>query len=133
MRTLSLLLFLTAMPLSQALACSPPPPVAEQEARAESVQIGYVVGEVWPDYEARLLAGDKSYPRPERRLVRVVFTEALKGALSPPREVRVPCSAPFPVIRDRVIVSHHPEGDFLVGADFPGYEQALRAALLRGR
>ena len=133
MKALLILLFLTAMPLHRALACSPPPAVAERDVQAESVQIGYVVGEIWPDYEARLLAGDKSYPRQERRLVRVVFTEALKGGLSLPREIPTPCSAPFPAIRERVIVSHHPEGDYLVAADFPGYEQALRAALTAGR
>ena len=128
------LAFLTlALPIGHAYACSPPPPRADRDARAESVQVGFVVGERWPDYETSLLAGGKPPSRRERRFVRVVFTEALKGKLSLPREVSVPCSAPFPEIRERVFVVHHPEGDYLIPADFPDYEKALRAAIADGR
>lgn len=133
MKELAIFLLFSALPIGQAHACSPPPPRPERDARAESVQVGYVVGERWPDYEASLIAGGKPSLQWDRRLVRVVFTEALKGKLSLPREVSAPCSAPFPEIRERVFVVHHKDGDYLIPADFPDYERELRAAIASGR
>jgi hypothetical protein len=123
-------LFLVA---TDAYACSPPIPIPEQHARAESVQLGYVVGERWPDEERRLLAGDTKWHMSNHRLVRVVFVEALKGKLSLPREVLVPCAMPVPELHQRAFVVSSQGLDFLVPADYPDYEQSLRAALKAGR
>ena len=133
MKILLALLCLLMSPLGVAFASSPRPPDAEGDARAESVQIGYVVGEHWPDYEAKLLLGSQTSAWHQRRMDRVVFTEVLKGERSLPRDVRAPCAAPFPRVRDKVIVVASPEGDFLVPADFPDYEKALRAAIAAER
>ena len=106
------------------VACSSAPPAPSYVAlHADSIQIGHIVSERWPDRE--------SEPRtnPERRFVRVEFTKALRGSLSPPREVSVGCGAPFPAINAQVIVMHGPWGDSLA-PDF--YEAWLRKELNGG-
>ena len=118
----------------QAIACSPPPYVPEYHASGSSIQVGYIVAERLPDFETYVIfKSDPSKPKPPRsmprRFVRVAFTEALKGKLSEPREVSVPCGASFPEIRKRVFVVRINGNDYLVPADFPGYENELRSIL----
>ncbi len=118
----------------QAIACDPPPSVPEYHATGSSIQVGYIVAERRPDFETYVIFKSNSKkPKPPqgmpRRFVRVAFTEALKGKLSVPREVPVPCGASFPEIQERVFVARINGNDYLVAADLPGYEKELRSIL----
>ena len=135
MKQKAILLFLLCLSFGKANACSPSPIIPEWHARGSSIQVGYIVGERWPDYEEHLISSRGSDPlaKPRRtenrRIVRVAFTEALKGKLSVSREVLVSCSAPFPSMHARVFVTRIDGQDYLVAADFPGYEKELRKLL----
>ncbi len=127
-------LFILCLSSGPAGACSPPPFVADYHATGSSIQVGYIVAERLPDFETYVLSkSDPSKPKPARgmprRFVRVAFTEALKGKLSAPREVLVACGASTPAIRKRVFVVRINGNDYLVPADFPGYENELRVIL----
>ena len=128
MKALLILLALFALPANAAFACSPPMPFPERDARdAESIQIGKIVGERW------IRPASGTTPRGRTWLLALVeFNEALKGKLTEPREVIVPCAEPL-AIGERVFVIRHVEGDYLVPGDFTEYEQTLRNALASGR
>ena len=106
-------------------------PDPEADARsADNIEVGYVVADRWPDYEKHLLSGKSGFVVPDRRIVRVVFTEVLKGRPTHPKEIVVPCSSPAPEARERVIVLHSQKyGYHLVPFLSPEYERALRAVL----
>ena len=114
-----------------AVACSLAWPDPKADARdADNIEVGYVVADRWPDYEKHVLSGKSGFVEPDRRIVRVVFTDALKGRLTVPQEIVVPCSSPIPEARNRVIVLHSQKyGYYLVNFFSPKYEKELRAAL----
>jgi hypothetical protein len=116
-------------------ACEPIVPDPRNDARtAKAVLIGYVTGEHFPEYEAHLVLKRSPKNAPlGRRLVRVTFTEALKGKLLKPIEIPAPCSAPFPRVHERVIVVHNTDGYQVIPADFPRIESEFRAILRAGR
>ena len=134
MRIKAAFLITFCLSTGQAIACSPPPAVPEYHASGSSIQVGYIVAERLPDFETYVISKSNS-TKPKsprgmpRRFVRVAFTEVLKGKLSGPREVLVPCGAPFPEIRERVFVARINGNDYLVAANFPGYEKELRSIL----
>ena len=134
MKLKAIFLFILCLLSGRADACSPPPFAADYHATGSSVQVGYIVAERQPDFETYVISkSDSSKPKPARgmprRFVRVAFTEALKGKLSAPREVLVACGASSPEIRERVFVVRINGNDYLVPADFPGYEKELRSIL----
>ena len=62
-------------------------PDPKADARdADNIEVGYVVGDRWPDYEKHLLSGKSGFVVPDHRIVRVVFTEVLKGRLTSPQK-----------------------------------------------
>jgi hypothetical protein len=130
MKNIAILIFLTAFNQA-ALACSMNLPDPKSDARnADNIEVGYIVADRWPDYERHLLSGKSGFVVPDRRIVRVVFTEVLKGRLTAPQEIVVPCSSPIPEARERVIVLRSQQyGYYLVPFLSPDYEKALRAAL----
>ena len=133
---LALLAFLLVYFCSQATyACEPIVPDPRSDARtAQAVLIGYVTGEHFPEYEAHLVMKRSAKDAPlGRRLLRVTFTEALKGKLLTPIEIPAPCSAPFPRVHERVIVVRNTDGYQIIPADFPRIESEFRAALRAGR
>ena len=134
MRIKAVFLITFYLSTGRALACSPPPPAPDYHANGSSVQVGYIVAERLPDFEIYVLSKNSSTKaKPSqgmpRRFVRIAFTEALKGKLSEPREVLVPCAAPFPKMSERVFVSRINGNDYLVPADYPGYEKEIRTIL----
>ena len=131
MKNIAILMIFFAAFSQAAIACSLTWPDPKADARdADNIEVGYVVADRWPNYEKHVLSGNSGFVVPDRRIVRVVFTEALKGRLTAPQEIVVPCSAPTPEARERVIVLHSQEyGYYLVNFFSPKYEKALRAAL----
>ncbi|MGN2248029.1 hypothetical protein ACFWZ3_15195 [Frateuria sp. GZRR35] len=130
MKNIAILIFLAAFS-QETIACPMDLPDPRADARnADNIEAGYVVADRWPDYERHLLSGKSGFVVPDRRIVRVVFTEVLKGRLTAPQEIVVPCSSPAPEARERVIVLHSQQyGYHLVPFLSPDYEKALRAAL----
>jgi len=131
MKNIAILMILFAAFSQAAIACSMNLPDPKADARdADNIEVGYVVADRWPDYEKHLLSGKSGFVVPDRRIVRVVFTEVLKGRLTSPQEIVVPCASPAPEARERVIVLHSQEyGYYLVPFLSPDYEKALRVAL----
>lgn len=131
MKSIAILIIVLSAFTRAAAACSMALPDPKADASgADNIEVGYVVADRWPDYEEHLLSGRSGIVVPDRRIVRVVFTEALKGRPTPPKEIVVPCSSPAPEVRERVIVLHSQKyGYHLVPFLSPEYERALRAAL----
>lgn len=93
------------------------------------VAVGYVTGERHPAFERQLLAGGPASSAPEfsERVVRVVPAERVAGRFDRTLEVRVPCDAPRPMVRERVIMGMLGDGKRWA---FPaeGIEADVRAA-----
>jgi hypothetical protein len=124
-----LLLFLAVA--GSALACSPMWfDRVEHGENALIAKVGYVVGERYPSYERRVLAGEdpRSQEAWQERLLRVAVIDNLRGDDAKFVEVPTACGAPFPELFERVTVVQGRDGYLRV---FPAQrtEQKLRQAI----
>jgi hypothetical protein len=123
----SLLVALLLLAPCTAFACISFPPDPQNAARG-TVLIGYVTGEVYPDWEASLIKnGPGKYALFGRRVVRVAFTQAITGELIGSLEVETPCYASVPKLGERAIVVRLSGSDYVVPAT-PEYESAIQSA-----
>ena len=116
------------------MACSAPMfDEAEHGRNALLAVVGYVVGDHYPSYEKRVLAGEdpEILEMPEERVLRVVVTENLVGNSPRLLEVTAPCGMGLPEALERVVVVKNAHGYLQV---FPArFAEPQLRNLLRGK